>query len=224
MSIDAGLFLAEVFPREVMSDVFVGIHRGYTNALRAIKDVDFLRNSLGKDQFGYLKNLAVQYELARLAKAGILPFRARLATNIARNSKHLELISEKDRAVITVAQVNAPRIIPRPAKFRQLLSTQNNQVTLFETFPALFASLDKEKSDIHILIIHGYKTSVPKFIHAGIPHADNKTWLDIIPILGVLPKHDEVEETSYGEFAMYLNQTALSEESRYGQEEQQVDG
>jgi hypothetical protein len=223
MSVDAGNLLLEVFPSNVMSQLYIGVNRGYLY-VKQIMDTDFLNNPIGRDNIANLKNIAVQYELARMSRAGLLPFTVNIKNN-KRGANHLELRTNNPKTVLTISQVPynkkymQPRL-PKPALFRQSLSVTNGQITMADTFPEIFSSSQGDNSEIHLILTHGYQTEEPKFIYVGIPDPDNKFWLDTIPIIGIMPSSEAVEKTELMEFAMRLAQNKALEDDEHGKAEQ----
>ena len=95
--------------------------------------------------------------------------------NYAQNCNHFEFISKN--AIMTVSRVNEKEKLPRGAIYRENLSLNNGQLSLFDN------ENDESNDKKHILLTHGCKENKLSFAILGVPTADGKAWAYSIDLL-----------------------------------------
>ena len=131
--------------------------------------VDFLNWEIREQILPHLKNWAVEYELQRRAKEGIIPFDCSIVPNSIKNHRHIEL--RKNGFVLTVSQTHSIREMPRDCVFRND-HCMDGQIAL-----SGFESGDSEiTKEIYAILTHGKGLMAPSFVLCGIPNRDMTSW------------------------------------------------
>lgn len=151
----------------------------YGMATFAADTVDFLGGWEIREQIlPHLKNWAVEYELQRRAREGIIPFECTIVPNVRKNHRHVEL--RKDGFVLTVSQTHSIRAMPRDCVFRND-HCMDGQIAL-----AGFESGDSDASkEIYAILTHGNGTAAPSFVLCGIPNPDMTSWAQHVNLFDV---------------------------------------
>lgn len=159
-------FLDEEFPLRFRPLLPSAMRRAYAAAGRVIEKVSFLNTPAGKLHRGDLIALAAEYEIERLAKAGVLPFDPTWEPYARPTGVHLVLRTA--RAKLTISQVEDGTRKPRDAVFRENYGMANK--------PYLFDFMNEEmrasEEARHLLLLHGYQAL--DFVYLAVPHAQNK--------------------------------------------------
>lgn len=163
-----------ITPRTALSLV-AAFTAAYEMAVYTVDTIDFLKEY--RDQaLPHIKNWAVESELHRRSKEGVIPFEATMHFNSRHNHKHLEL--RKNEVTLTVSQTQAIKMPPRECCFRNAHCLEGQTV-----LPG-FDDLESEPCDkIYAILTHGWGTVKPAFIVCGIPNHNMTAWIQSINLL-----------------------------------------
>lgn len=150
----------------------------YALAKEAADTFDFLGGALGRQILPHLKNWAVEYELDRRAREGMLPFESCFVPNSRMNHKHLEL--RQGNFVLTVSQTPHVWSLPRDCVFRNDYCL-NGQIAM-EGFEPAFSA----EKNIYGILTHGYGSALPSFVCCGIPTPDMGAWAQQVDLNSVV--------------------------------------
>lgn len=123
-----------------------------------------------------LRNWAVEYELHRRSKEGILPFESKFVFNSRHNHQHLEL--KYDGFILTVSQTHFLTDLPRECIFRNE-HCLDGQMAISGFDP----DVDDDEKNIYAILTHGHASSTPNFLLCGIPSPDMKSWAQCVNLL-----------------------------------------
>lgn len=175
-----------ITPRVAMA-IIPAFTSAYALAKEAAETFDFLGGPLSRQILPHLKNWAVEYELDRRCREGILPFESCFVHNSRMNHKHLEL--RQGDFVLTVSQTPNVWAMPRDCIFRND-HCLNGQVALVGFEPEF-----NNESQVYGILTHGYAASLPSFVCCGIPAPDMRSWaqqVDLHKVVKHLAVVDEV--------------------------------
>lgn len=139
----------------------------YDMAASAADSTEFLGGPLRKQIIPHLKNWAVDYELHRRAKEGIIPFECSFVFNSRKNHEHIEL--RKDGFVLTVSQTHTFQSMPRESIFRNDYCI-DGQIALAEFEP------EDSSKEVYAILTHGWNSASPNFLFCGIPNHNMTCW------------------------------------------------
>jgi len=183
--------LQDLLSSDERSKLIKAVRKGYLISNQLAQQTEFLSWNLGMRHLPYLKNIAVDYSIAKMIEDGHFgDFKYRIQPNKKKTSYHLEV--ENDDIVFTISQVANKLKVPRNARFRSSLSSVNQTLSLFEEDDKLDISNQKK---IYCLMTHGYKSNEPLFINFGIPLRDIVGWLEVDNLLALprmVEKTDDV--------------------------------
>lgn len=152
----------------VAASIIPAFAASYGMAAFVADTVDFLGWEFREQILPHLKNWAVEYELHRRAKQGILPFECFIVPNARKNHNHIEL--RKNGFILTVSQTHSIKSMPRDCIFRND-HCMDGQIAL-----AGFESRNSEKKSVYAILTHGCGISAPKYILCGIPNPNMSSW------------------------------------------------
>ncbi len=160
---------ADLITPHVAATLVPAFVAGYDMAAEAAETFDFLSGSLRPLALPHLRNWAVEHELYRRAKAGLIPFTGRFVSNSRNNHVHLEL--EYSGFILTVSQTHRMTDLPRECVFR---NDHNLDGQLFLSD----LNLEEERpTNTYAILTHGHNSMTPKHILCGIPSSDMKSWV-----------------------------------------------
>lgn len=188
MKDDVDLCADLITPRIAVS-LIPAFTSAYSMATSTAESIDFLGGWEFRDLIiPHLKNWAVEYELHRRAKEGILPFECSLAPNSRNNHLHVEL--RRDGFVLTISQTHRQGQIPRECVFRND-HCMDGQIAL-EEFAASHTPSGKE---VYAIITHGCGLDSPSFILCGIPDPEMRFWAQHVNLFEVVRDLSIVDES-----------------------------
>lgn len=187
MKKDINLSTDLITPNVAMS-LIPAFSASYGMAAFVADTVDFLGWELREQILPHLKNWAVEYELQRRAKEGIIPFTCSLVPNSRKNHRHIEL--RKNGFVITVSQTHSINAMPRDCVFRNDYC-MDGQIAL-----SGFGSGEPDASkEVYAILTHGCGATVPSFILCGIPASNMSLWAQHVNLFEVV-KNMTIIDTS----------------------------
>jgi hypothetical protein len=173
--LDASALLNEDFSAPVRSLFVPAIKRAYVLVDEHANSWDMLKWPVGRDIVGYLRRVAVEFEVKKLIDGNLLKLEYRIAKNAADNCHHLELLSK--HSVMTFSQVTTPTAFPRPAIFRNNYSISNQLCWDFNDWSTV------KNGPFYVILTHGYGGRVPDFVTLGVPEAHIRGWIVRINLL-----------------------------------------
>lgn len=214
-TIDPKRLIDQGLPASVRSQLALAIYRGYALVEALRNDVALLKWEVGYDLLGYLRRVAVEFEIKRLIDNGNVPqtYRYRIGWNAAQNCRHIEVFNE--RCVVTVSQVQQPGAIPRLAVFRTNLGIGNYQLAFdFENGRVNDGRYAEAKKIPYFLLTHGYGKAVPDFAFLGIPAPDVRSWIFKLDLLSEsrhirLVPEERVESNDIVSLKQYVQETLM---------------
>ncbi len=135
----------------------------------------------------FLKNWAIEYELDRRAREGLIPFESSFVPNSRKNHNHLEL--RKGNFVLTVSQTPNALSVPRECVFR------NDYCYDGQLAIEGFGQEASEGKCVYGILTHGYGTALPSFVCCGIPTPDMQAWAQQIDLNGIVRGMKIVDES-----------------------------
>jgi hypothetical protein len=173
--LDPNEILESEYPIHVRSLFKPAIHRAYRMVNLLVQDTSWINWHVGRDLIGYLKRVAVDYEIKRLIDEKRLPdcYGYRIAPNVADNCYHLEVFGPN--SILTISQVRRPTSVPRHALFRANHGV-GNQTTL-----GLFEDdYDITDKPFYFILTHGFGGEEPEFIVLGMPNPEVTQWIKVV--------------------------------------------
>lgn len=205
-------FIDQEVPSLVRQQLSLAVGKAYSLVYQIGDVVEILQWPVGKDLDGYLRRIAVEWEIKRLCDAGQIPIDYRIAKNVGNNCHHVELYT--NQSVITISQVPSLRAIPQRSIFRENLS-MSNQLRLNLTFPDGNPVYRSKGSTIYLLLTHGYSGERPDFVTLGIPEPEMNGWITQINILKE-PQHALLQPEVVDEEILVRFKQHLKEVKEYG--------
>lgn len=181
----------EIITPSVAMALLPAFTSAYALAEEAAETFDFLGGSLKRQILPHLKNWAVEYELDRRVREGLLPFDSNFVPNSRKNHKHLEL--RQGNFVLTVSQTPNVWSLPRDCVFRNDYCL-NGQIAI-EGFEQEFS----EEKSIYGILTHGYGSSLPSFVCCGIPTPDMRAWAQQVDLHRIIRGMTIVDSTPVDE-------------------------
>ena len=128
----------------------------------------------GKETLIYVRNLLVETQIKEAIDSHSLNMKYVECKNAADNCSHFEF--ETENTIMTVSRVNRKYALPRKAVYRENLSCNNGQISLFD-------EEENFKYKIHVLLTHVSNENNLSSIILGIPSANGKYWEASIDLL-----------------------------------------
>lgn len=167
-----------ITPKVAMS-LIPAFTAAYDMALYAADTIDFLGWAELRNQFlPHLKNWAVEYELQRRAKEGIIPFDCSVVPNSRKNHQHIEL--HANGFILTVSQTHNIYSMPRDCVFRND-HCMDGQLALEGFEPEEVYS-----GNIYAILTHGRGLTAPSYILCGIPMPNMKSWAQSVNLFDLV--------------------------------------
>lgn len=161
----------------------------YGMAVSAAESIDFLGKwDLQEQILPYLKNWAVEYELLRRSRQGIIPFGCDVIPNSRKNHRHIEL--HRNGYILTVSQIHHLTSLPRECIFRNDHCLDGQFV--MSGFGEGANGLCKE---VYAIMTHGQGMDSPSFICCGIPAPNMKSWAQHVNLFDVVKGLSIVDES-----------------------------
>lgn len=172
--------LSKLITPTVAMTLLPAFKASYGMAAYAADTFDFLGWEKFREQIiPHLKNWAIEYELQRRAKEGIIPFECSVVSNSKRNHNHIEL--RKDGFVLTVSQTHGINSMPRECVFRNE-HCMDGQIAL-----SGFESGDSEFSnEVYAILTHGGGGPSPTFVLCGIPNPNMSSWAQHVNLIDIV--------------------------------------
>ncbi|MCI6487729.1 MAG: hypothetical protein MSA25_06675 [Clostridiales bacterium] len=159
----------------------------YELAASAANEIEFLGGELRYQILPHLRNWAVEFELDRRARLGLIPFSSSFESNSRNNHRHLEL--RKGNVLLTISQTHHCIDLPRDCVFRNE-HCENGQYCL-EGFEE---KVDTASKNIYAILTHGQGKSAPGFILCGVPAPDMKKWSQAVNLYDVVRNLELVDD------------------------------
>lgn len=179
----------ELITPQLASSLVAAFNAAYGLAQSTANDVSFLGGELKSQILPHLRNWAVEFELNRRSRLGLLPFDSSFVVNKKKNHKHIELIN--DQFVLTVSQVHKCNMVPREAIFRNDRCL-DGQIALDMFEPDVY---DNSSEKIYAILTHGWQTPVPSFILCGIPSPNMNFWAQHVNVMELAQRITVVDDS-----------------------------
>lgn len=163
-------FLDDQLSPELRSQIPVTIRQAYKAADDLIKDQPILEVSSARSNHGRIRSWAMDLAFERLITTGCWPFDYSWEYFEKPTGKYLQI--RLGSSLMSMSLVADPKYVPRRVQFRANNALGNPAPFLFDEM-----NHDYEVNGLpNFILVHGHKK--PDFAHIGMPHPENRTWLD----------------------------------------------
>lgn len=163
--------IIKLFGQDSLRKLESTLQKSYSHGLLFIQENPMLQEESAESFKQNIINFAIDYNLAKACREGLLDFGFRYAKNHAKNCKHIELLHNE--LILTHSSINNGERVPRESIFRRYLSS-TNQISFYgdETLnPPSYGILTHQHRE------NGNKKAI---IYLGIPDSEYGYWCNEI--------------------------------------------